>query len=99
MCPVYKLTNYVKPILSIYNISNTGYYFYNVLWHITGNKVNTMQCILLYGLIWILFVFILGISITNILSDNDINWSDIKELIKLGKQSMRVNKAICCFHP
>ena len=47
MCPVYKLTNYVKPILSVYNVSNTGYYFYNVLWHITGNKVNTMQCILL----------------------------------------------------
>ena len=50
MCPVYKLTNYVKPILSVYNVSNTGYYFYNVLWHSTGNKVNTMQCILLYGL-------------------------------------------------
>ena len=51
MCPVYKLTNYVKPILSVYNVSNTGYYFYNVLWHSTGNKVNTMQCILLYGLV------------------------------------------------
>ena len=79
MCPVYKLTNYVKPILSVYNVSNTGYYFYNVLWHSTGNKVNTMQCMLL--------------------SDNDINWSDIQELIKLGKQSVHLNKATWCFHP
>ena len=97
MCPVYKLTNYVKPILSVYNVSNTGYYFYNVLWHSTGNKVNTM-----YIIIWtceILFVFILGTSITNIPSDNDINWSDIQELIKLGKQSVHLNKATWCFHP
>ena len=47
----------------------------------------------------ILFVFILDTSITNIPSDNDINWSNIKELIKLGKQSVHVNKATWCFHP
>ena len=56
----------------------------------------------MYIIIWtceILFVLILGTSITNIPSDNDINWSDIQELIKLGKQSVDLNKATWCFHP
>ena len=44
MCLVYKKTNYLKAMLSVDNVSNTRYYFYNVLWHITGNKMKRNVC-------------------------------------------------------